>query len=400
MPSKKIVNTGSFNQFIASCGQVSIGEANRYADIGSKIINIAMTTPDRQAFMARMLELESELARSIKPPNPKYSISNMASCLLYAQTRDNFNANQGYGKGANINQYGNPETSKTTVGNLMAYFSQQIANKECGYNAKSTHGRWRSGSLPADIKDWKLRIDIESNPAMGSIPAPLKGIHTAHLVPGVDTSGHTKLLVKPENWGMSKPLHIFLHLFDFILTRFTSQHIKGLQGRQETKLTKETAVEQEFNSMKAELNSLVENLQDKTLKSFCKELIKTLDSAKSEKGFEIPLQTLQNISIKLQKWVDDNPHHQEKSAIEALKESIEDKVSTLQDHQLNKYSSAYQQKSEVRLLYAADGEGVTSRVDNSNAAAMKQQFSALRALRKGAAPEQSEPDVQPNVIPT
>jgi hypothetical protein len=388
-----------FDQFIERYGQVSVEEANRYADIGNKIIYIAMNTPDRQTCMARLLELESELAKSIIPPNPKHSISNMASCLLYAQTRDNFNANQGYGKGANINQYSDdPETSKTTVGNLMAYFSQQIANKECGYDAESTHGSWRRGPLPAGIKDWKLRIDIEPNPETGSIPAPLKGIHTAHLVPGVDKSGHTKLLVKPENWGMSKPRHIFNHSLDYMRTRFTPQHIPGLEGRPETTLTKETAVAQEFNAMKAELKSQIKKLQDRSLKSVCKEFTKKLDSAISRKGFEIPLQTLHKMSIKLKVWLQDNPEHQEKLAIEALKKSIEDKISTLQDHQINKYGSKYQQNSEVRLIYDIEGNGVTARVDNSNAALMKQQFSALRVQKNGPTPEQPEP--KSNVTPT
>lgn len=382
------LNTSDFKEFIETCGQVSYEDAQKYADIGDRINKMAMKISDENAFMEEMLNLENELQQSINPPNPAFSISNMASCLLYAQTRDNFHAGQGYGKGANINQYGDKAQSEIAVRNLMAYFSQEKMGKECGYDAPSTHGRWRQGQLPAGIKDLKLRIDIESDPKTGSIPAPLRGIHTAHFVPGVDGSGITKLLVKPENWGMKKLVHRILHILDFLITRFSSHKIKSLEGRQETKLTKESVVSNELNTMRAELKSSIESLKDKSLQGLFKQVNEQLIEAKSERGFDKPLEKLAGISNKLNDWLNSNPEHEDHRAVYELQEIVVKKIVALQDKQIDKYGSEFQQKSEVRLMYSLDG---SSKIDSSGAEMMKMKFQEFRHHPEPQAGEVMQP---------
>lgn len=372
MPSP--LNVDNFEQFIRENGQVSFKQATRYADIGDKIIKLAMTSQSKEAFETAMAKLQKENEDVIT--KGYHSVSNMASCLLYAQSRDNFKLRQGYGKGSNINQYGDPATSERTVANLMEYFSKERKDKEYGYDAGSTHGQWRDSSkkLPDSIKNLKLRIDIDSDPTTGSIPAPLKGIHTAHFVPGVDSTGVPKLLVKPENWGMSKLLHKIMHALDFILTRFQAQNVKGLEGRQETKLTKEVAVTESYAALKEELKTNINQLTDKPLKDLFKGISSDLDGMK-KKGFDKPTEVLKGIQSRLNSWIEKNPEHKDLKAVESFRNSVHEKMTSMVKRRDEKYSSESQKFSEVRLNYQVDRE---VRVDSKPTEDFKSQLAMAK----------------------
>ncbi len=348
-------NFNNFEQFIEQNGQVGLWEANLYADIGQEIIKNAMASQNMGDFEAKMKALKDKYFSQIT--DGKHSVSNMASCLLYAQTRDNFTLHQGYGKGSNINQYGDKETSERAVRHLMTYFSKKQANKEHGYNAVSSHRKWRDPNqrLPDDIPDLKLRIDIDSDPKTGSIPAPLKGIHTAHFVPGVDKDGTIKLLVKPENWGMSKLLHKIMHALDYFLTRFQAQNIKGLESRQETKLTKEATVTEGYTALKTELKNNINQLEDKSLKQLLKDISNDLDPMKKKKGFEKPMEALMSVQERLNRWLERKEPHCDYGTINLFKESVDKTMETMTKRKDAKYASGYQIFSEVRLNYGLDG---------------------------------------------
>lgn len=403
MPSTRNVlttlNVDKFEAFISMHGQVDYVLASEYADIGDKIIQLAMTSKTPESFEQGMEQLQETHTRlhwtHTLSENP-HSISNMASCILYAQTRRNFDLGQGFARGSNINQYGSPEQSQQTIANLMAYFSKVRPGKECGYDAPSTHTKWRASPPPEGVPNLRLRIDINNDPTTGSIPAPLKGMRTAHFVPGVDKSGVTKLLIKPENWGMRKLLHKICHAFDYLLTRVVSHKVAGLENRPETKLNKENAVVTESAQLKQELKANIDQIRNKPLKKLFNRINKKLGSLQSMKGFETPLQALENVNQMLETWsrkqvteglstaARNTITADDRNAVRGLHLSIKEKIAELKAKQDHKYGSGYQHKSEVRLSYnIAENGTLAVSVDKKPAEFIKKQLREIRDAGAG-----------------
>lgn len=387
----KNLNVSDFNLFILNHGQVSCSKAAYYSRLGHEIIKLAMKSPNPQAFEEEMEQLKSEYIHVIT--DGPHSISNMASCLLYAQTEDNFLHRQGYGKGSNINQYGDAATSRRAVANLMVYFSTERTNKEYGYDGESTHGKWRAKGqkLPEEIPDMKLRIDIDANAKTGSIPAPLKGIHTAHLVPGVDSNGVVKLLIKPENWGMKKLLHIIFHSIDYLLTRIFDSKVEGLESRQETKMLKEYHVSTAHDELNQLANEIAK-LSDTELKKLFKEINKELAVMTKMKGFDEPIAQLNNIAVKLEDWINNNPSHPQINELSAYASSVQAYVDRLNSTKSAKYGAPEQQFSEVRLHYKEDG----------SAAVFNQKFNEFKRSYTDQSHQPSSPSlvIEESIPPT
>lgn len=401
------INRNSFDGFISKhghLGESGIKQARQFADIGDAFVRLAMTIKDDKTFIRAVEALESELP---SPYNkPQYLKSNIASCFLYAQTRDNFKLRQGYGKGANINRYGNNWQSKQAVGNIMAYFSRQENGKESGYDAPSTHTKWRTNTIfPADIKNWRLRIDIDANQP-GSIPAPLKGIRTLHLVPGIDKSGGIKLLVKAENWGMKKLLHKLWHALDYLITRFVHPKIEGLDNRPESKLLKEPMVQEQLtvlgDRVKKELEKAAK--QDMTLDILNKSFSTEIKAIKSKKGLESPVNALKELEKTVNKELDflinSNTLHLNNEQLDSLKK-LKKTFAGEEDGQIGlfaeirnaleaernkKYTSAFQTHSEVRLLYTLDdkAEHAIPTIDNSRIDRIKKDLANIKASNTGS----------------
>ena len=325
-------NRSNFEQFLKDeQPNVSFDDANKYADIGDELIKIAMTSDDNN-FNTDLKNLEDKL-KELKN-NDKYLHSNMASCLLYAQSRANFSLNQGYAKGSNINQYGDNATSEKTVNRLTSYFM----NSGKGYDRPSTHGKWATKQIIQ-----KFGIDLPSEE--GAIPPPQKRIHHLHFVAGKDNDG-TKMLIKPENWGFNTLYHKFKHSLDWLMSRFKSDHVKGYDQRQETKFNKESSVQQIADDLGVDIKI---NSNDKSLKDLLMGISRDLKTFKSEKGLDCPLQTLKSIDEKLGMWIEKNSDHQEIAEVKTLRNNVEQKIIDLNNEKIDKYCSNSQCKSEVRL---------------------------------------------------
>jgi len=197
MPAK------TFKDYIEDLGNVNYAQAEKFADIGDEFIKMAMSKPIYEDFANDANTLQIKVLKELLGNEvdvkqyEKFKLSNMACCLLYAQTRANFSQNQGYGKGANINTFGEMNESNQTINNLITYFYQPDFKGESAYIRPSTHTKWREEKAEAK-GEFQLGIDFPD--AIGAIPSPQKGIHHLHLVSGYD-KGTRKLLVKPENWG-------------------------------------------------------------------------------------------------------------------------------------------------------------------------------------------------------
>lgn len=355
----------SFQEFIEEHGQVDYKKANRYAEIGREIIKCAMNSGDGESFEAAVDTIIRKNKEDFKVP--KYNVSNIASCLLYDQAKTNFDLGQGFGKGSNINQYGNKEQSERTIKNLMAYFNQKRVDQESAYERLSTHDKWRDQEQLDKVEpnfNLKLGIDIESNPKTGSIPAPLKGIHTAHFVTGVDKSGVPKLLIKPENWGLKNLLHKLLHLLDFIITRFKSQKIKGLEGRQESKWVKEQMVKTTSKELFSKVKERIKELKDPGLKEKFENIADQLKNLSKTKGFEKAIKTLKEIQTEL------GDNQETKPLITAM----ETATGNLIEKAYGKYGSEYQKHSEVRVNYEQNGDTIEAVCDRMKFEDFKKRF--------------------------
>ena len=125
MPINEKPNRDDFEKFIKEEGTTTLQDANFYADLGDKIVRNAISKNPND-FKNSMTNIEEDALLKLQsysqsPGFPeKFKVSNMACCLLYAQIRANFKNCQGYAKGANINQYGDPAQSENAVINLMS----------------------------------------------------------------------------------------------------------------------------------------------------------------------------------------------------------------------------------------------------------------------------------------
>jgi len=324
-------NRNDFQKFLKDeQPNVTIDDANKYADIGDKLIKIAMI-PDDNEFKKDLQALEQKL-KNLKD-NDKYLHSNMASCFLYAQSRANFSLGQGYVKGSNINQYGDEATSEKTVNRLTSYFMDSGK----GYDRPSTHGKWATGPIK------KFGIDLPSED--GAIPPPQKRIHHLHFVAGKD-NGVMKMLIKPENWGFNTLYHKFKHSLDWLITRFKSEDVKGYDQRQESKFNKEFSVQQIAKDLGGDINI---QSKDESLKGLLIGISRDLKTFKSEKGLDCPLDTLRAIDKKLEAWIKEHPKGTEIEQVKTLRVKVDQKILDLNREKIEKFCFNSQCKSEVRL---------------------------------------------------
>lgn len=355
-------NRDSFEGYIKDMSNLSLDDANFYADLGDKMIDKAINTT-LFGFDNAMKELEQEAflyaqgnERSDYCPRHNL-VSNMALCLFCSQTRANFNLHQGYAKGANINQYGNPEQSEKAVTNLMTYFQGINRDKEVGLTVAeprpSSHTKWRTKEF--SILGYKsvFGIDLSKEKGknaslQGAIPSLQKGIRHLHFVTGVDKDGTVKMLIKPENWGWKGFVNKFFHIIDWIKTRIKNDEVKGYDQRQETKLNKETDVKEIFSALKKDLK----DIKDPSLKDLYDKISRDLEGEiKKAKGFDKPLELLCTTLARINKWVEKNQPNDE---LNRFRGKLDRAIDNLHQKKINKYPHKEQQKSEVRLNYNVD----------------------------------------------
>jgi hypothetical protein len=352
-------NRGSFEGYIKDMSNLSLDDANFYADLGDRMIDKAISN-NVLDFDAAMKELEQTAflyAQGNERSNycPRHNlVSNMALCLFCSQTRANFELHQGYAKGANINQYGTPEQSENAVANLMTYF--QGINRvglTVAEPRPSSHTKWRTKEF--SILGYKsvFGIDLSKEKGknaslQGAIPSLQKGIRHLHFVTGVDKDGTVKMLIKPENWGWKGFINKFFHIIDWIKTRIKNDEVKGYDQRQETKLNKETDVKEIFSALKKDLKKI----QDPSLKDLYDKISRDLEGEiKKAKGFDKPLELLGTTLARINKWMENKQPNDE---LDLFRGTLEIAIYNLHQKKMEKYPSIQQQKSEVRLNYNAN----------------------------------------------
>lgn len=319
------------NDFIKKSGDSRLDNdmASYLAGIGDRIILAAMhqggSVGDQEEYFNHLMkDLEVELTAYIQREFPSmmyptsiYIKSEMACCLLYAQTKAHCQLGLAPSKdstiyqcGTNIN--GDKNDSAIATKRLMDYFSKpdpKAPNQVHGYDDLSTHVTWRSS-----VESPPIRIDIE-----GRIPAPFKGIHSLHLASGVDTDNATKLLVKPENWGTKQLLHKILNALESLFKYIASCFKRRKEEESVVTAAEEPVVTAAIDKLKED----IKQLNDPSLKELFRQLSDTIDSARSA-GFDKPLEKIKEAWDKLDEWIKTNPKHEKIESVQIFQQNLND----------------------------------------------------------------------------